>query len=394
MLAGIYLGTITSWNDPAITKINKGVTLPNEKIVPVFRCDASGDTYAFTNFLYHSSSDWKSKVGLGTAVQFPVGTGAKGNSGVAGVISSTEGAIGYVSTFYVRDNGLHEASVENLAGKFVYPYIQDITAAAALVKNVTPNAQISIVNPAWTKPKKGAKLTATEKLQQIAYPIATYTYVIVPSAAQAGGPAEAVPDVRDQPRRAEEGRAARVRAAAQAGGGRRDDDDQLPVAARGRTDECRDAAGTCRPRSRWAAGSRARGLTGGRPGHAPVSERRARPCCSATRRRRTDPAAVGGRVLGLGRCTSSRRPALVVDCSGTAVLRLEAERRWRGVDVAASTTAALTGRSRGPGRTRRSMAGRPAGGVAVARTVGSPASSGTASTSRPRSVCERTGLAM
>jgi phosphate transport system substrate-binding protein len=181
VLAGIYLGTITSWNDPAIAKINKGVKLPDEKIVPVFRSDSSGDTYAFTNFLYHSSSDWKSKVGLGTAVQFPVGTGAKGNSGVAGVISSTEGAIGYVSTFYVRDNGLHEASVENLAGKFVYPYIQDITAAAALVTKVTPNAQISIVNPAWTKPKKGAKLTAGEKLQQIAYPIATYTYVIVPS---------------------------------------------------------------------------------------------------------------------------------------------------------------------------------------------------------------------
>jgi phosphate transport system substrate-binding protein len=181
VLAGIYLGTITSWNDPAIAKINRGVTLPNEKIVPVFRSDSSGDTYAFTNFLYHSSSGWKSKVGLGTAVQFPVGTGAKGNSGVAGVISSTEGAIGYVSTFYVRDNGLHEASVENLAGKFVYPYIQDITAAAALVKKVTPNSQISIVNPVWTKPKKGAKLTATEKLQQIAYPIATYTYVIVPS---------------------------------------------------------------------------------------------------------------------------------------------------------------------------------------------------------------------
>ena len=181
VLAGIYLGTITSWNDPAIKAINKGVTLPSEKIVPVYRSDGSGDTYAFTNFLSHSDSDWSSKVGLGTAVQWPTGTGAKGNSGVAGVISSTEGAIGYVSTFYVRDNGLHEASVENLAGKFVYPYIQDISAAAALVTHVSPNAPISIVNPAWTKPKKGAKLTQTEKLQQIAYPISTYTYVIVPS---------------------------------------------------------------------------------------------------------------------------------------------------------------------------------------------------------------------
>ncbi|MGH2851870.1 MAG: phosphate ABC transporter substrate-binding protein PstS [Solirubrobacteraceae bacterium] len=181
VLAGIYLGTITSWTDPAIKAINKGVALPNEKIVPVYRSDGSGDTHAFTNFLSHSDSDWASKVGLGTAVQWPTGTSAKGNSGVAGVISATEGSIGYVSTFYVRDNKLNEASVENNAGKFVDPYIQDISAAAALVTHVSPNAPISIVNPAWTKPKKGAKLTQTEKLQQIAYPISTYTYVIVPS---------------------------------------------------------------------------------------------------------------------------------------------------------------------------------------------------------------------
>ena len=182
VLAGIYLGTITNWDDPAIKAINKGVTLPNLAISPVYRSDGSGDTYAFTNFLYHSNATWRTKVGLGTQVSFPAGTGAKGNSGVAGVIASTPGAIGYVSTFYVRQTPtIHQASVENLAGKFVYPYIQDITAAAALVTHVTPNAQISLVNPAWTKPKKGAKLTATEKLQQIAYPIATYTYAIVPT---------------------------------------------------------------------------------------------------------------------------------------------------------------------------------------------------------------------
>ena len=182
VLAGIYLGTITHWDDPAIAKINKGVKLPNLNISPVYRSDGSGDTYAFTNFLYHSNSTWRTKVGLGTQVSFPAGTGAKGNSGVAGVIASTSGAIGYVSTFYVRQTpAIHQASVENLAGKFVYPYIQDITAAAALVKHVNSNAPISIVNPAWTKPKKGAKLTATEKLQQIAYPISTYTYTIVPS---------------------------------------------------------------------------------------------------------------------------------------------------------------------------------------------------------------------
>ena len=184
VLAGIYLGKITHWNAPQIKTINKGVKLPNLAISPVYRSDGSGDTYAFTNFLYHSAPAWK-PVGLGTSVQWPsgVGTGAKGNAGVAGVIGSTPGAIGYVSTFYVRlTPAIHQARVENNAGKFVYPYIQDIAAAAALVKHVTPNAQISIVNPAWTPLKKGQKkLTYTQKLQQIAYPIATYTYAIVPS---------------------------------------------------------------------------------------------------------------------------------------------------------------------------------------------------------------------
>ncbi len=185
VLAAIYMGQITTWNDPQIQKLNKGVSLPSTKIVPVYRSDGSGDTFAFTQFLTHSSSAWAKSVGFSTAVQWPsgVGTGAKGNSGVAGVISSTPGAVGYVSTFYVRDNKLSEAAVENNAGKFTYPYIQDVTAAAALVTHVTPNSAIPIVNPAWTKPKKGVKkLTATEKLQQIAYPIATYTYVIVPKA--------------------------------------------------------------------------------------------------------------------------------------------------------------------------------------------------------------------
>jgi phosphate transport system substrate-binding protein len=184
VLAEIYLGKITNWNDPAIKALNKGVNLPNLKISPVYRSDGSGDTYAFTNFLYHTSSAWK-PIGLGTSVQWPsgVGTGAKGNAGVAGVIGTTPGAIGYVSTFYVRlTPAIHQARVLNNAGKYVYPYIQDIAAAAALVTHITPNSQISIVNPAWTKPKKGQKrLTMTQKLQLIAYPISTYTYAIVPS---------------------------------------------------------------------------------------------------------------------------------------------------------------------------------------------------------------------
>ena len=185
VLADMYLGTITMWNDPKIQAINKGVSLPAMKIVPVYRSDSSGDTYAFTNFLYHASSDWRGKgLTFATTMNTSVvtGTGAPKNAGVAGIIKATPGAIGYVSTFYVRLNGLVEASVENLAGKFVYPYIQDIAAAAALVTKITPNSAITIVNPAWTPPKKGVKkLTATEKLEQIAYPIATYTYAIVPT---------------------------------------------------------------------------------------------------------------------------------------------------------------------------------------------------------------------
>ena len=181
ILAEIYLGKIKKWNDQAIKAINKGAKLPALTISPVYRSDGSGDTYAFTNFLSHTNSQWSSKVGLGTSVQWPtgVGTGAKGNAGVAGLISSTPGAVGYVSTYYVVANKLNEASVENRAGNFEYPNIQNITAAAALVTRVTPNSAISIVNPSWTAPKKGAKLTPTEKLQQIAYPISTYTYVLV-----------------------------------------------------------------------------------------------------------------------------------------------------------------------------------------------------------------------
>ena len=114
--------------------------------------------------------------------------GRGGNAGVAGIIKSTPGAIGYVSTFYIRvRTWLVEASVENLAGHFAYPYIQDIEAAAELVTKITPNSSITIVNPAWTAPKKGVKtLTATQKQQQIAYPIATYTYAIVPTQPKQG----------------------------------------------------------------------------------------------------------------------------------------------------------------------------------------------------------------
>jgi phosphate transport system substrate-binding protein len=191
VIADIYLGTITSWNDPQIAKLNKGVTLPNEKITPVWRNDSSGDTYVFTTFLSKVSSAWASKVGAGTSVSFPAGTGAKGNSGVAQVVSSTPGAIGNNSWFYIRQAGLKAVAVQNAAGNFVEPYEPYLVAAAGLLKTIpslnslsSSNAAsiasaLSLVDPSYSKPKKGKKPTAAQKNEAAAYPLATFTYVIV-----------------------------------------------------------------------------------------------------------------------------------------------------------------------------------------------------------------------
>ena len=138
VIADIFLGTITNWNDPQIQKLNKGETLPSQKITPVYRSDGSGDTYAFTSYLSKVSPTWASKVGFGTSVSFPAGTGGKGNSGVAAVVAATPGAIGNNSWFYIRQAGLKAVAVQNSAGKFVYPYDPYVADAAALVKNV-PN---------------------------------------------------------------------------------------------------------------------------------------------------------------------------------------------------------------------------------------------------------------
>jgi phosphate transport system substrate-binding protein len=165
-IAGIYLGTITSWNDPAIKSLNPKVSLPDLKITPVFRSDGSGDTYAFTDYLSSVSPTWKAKVGNATAVQFPAGVGGKGNPGVAGVIANTKGAIGYISVAYTLSNHLKVAAVENRSGVFATPGLRGIAAAAAAVKSVPASNEMHIVDP-----PKGNRL---------AYPISTFTYVIVP----------------------------------------------------------------------------------------------------------------------------------------------------------------------------------------------------------------------
>ncbi|HEX3805683.1 MAG TPA: phosphate ABC transporter substrate-binding protein PstS [Gaiellaceae bacterium] len=172
VIAGIYLGTITNWNSSAIQSLNPKVSLPDLKITAVFRSDGSGDTYAFTDFLSRVDATWKSKVGNATAVQFPTGVGGKGNAGVAGVIASTKGAIGYISAAYSLVNHLRVAAVKNNSGFFATPGLRGIEAAALTVKSVPANNEMHIVNP-----PKGAKL---------AYPISTFTYVIIPKNAPHG----------------------------------------------------------------------------------------------------------------------------------------------------------------------------------------------------------------
>lgn len=166
VLAGIYFGKITKWNDPKIKAVNKGVKLPGLNITPVFRSDGSGDTYAFTNYLSKISPAWKTEVGYATTVGFKAGVGAKGNAGVTNTVVHTPGAIGYISAYYLIAAGLHAAAVQNNAGNYELPNIPNIASAASSVKKLGSSNTISITNP----PKKDT----------IAYPISTFTYAIIP----------------------------------------------------------------------------------------------------------------------------------------------------------------------------------------------------------------------
>jgi phosphate transport system substrate-binding protein len=166
ILANIYLGHITKWNASAIKKINPGVNLPDLKITPVYRSDGSGTSWNFTDYLSRVSPEWKSKIGVGTQPSFPTGIGGKGSSGLAGVVSRTDGAIGYVDEAYSLKNGFKVAKIQNRAGKFQLPGLRGIKAAAATITRVPKSGELSIVNP--------------PKSQKLAYPICTFTYVIVP----------------------------------------------------------------------------------------------------------------------------------------------------------------------------------------------------------------------
>jgi phosphate transport system substrate-binding protein len=164
-ISGIFLGTITKWNDPAIVALNPGSSMPDLKITPVFRSDGSGTSYNFTDYLSSVSSTWKSKVGVSTQPAFPAGVGAKGSGGVAGVVKQTPGGVTYVDTAYALANHITFAAVKNAAGKFLYPSIRRVAAAAAAYPTVPANNEMHIVNPPKSAP--------------LAYPISTFTYVIV-----------------------------------------------------------------------------------------------------------------------------------------------------------------------------------------------------------------------
>ncbi|MGY3486866.1 phosphate transport system substrate-binding protein [Bradyrhizobium sp. USDA 4011] len=130
-LANIYLGKITKWDDPAIKKLNPNVKLPSDAITVVRRSDGSGTTFNFTNYLSKVSPDWKSKVGEGTAVEWPTGVGAKGNEGVSGNIGQTKNSIGYVEYAYAKQNKLTYTGMVNKAGKTVQPTVEAFQAAAS-----------------------------------------------------------------------------------------------------------------------------------------------------------------------------------------------------------------------------------------------------------------------
>jgi phosphate transport system substrate-binding protein len=165
-LARIFMGQITTWDDPAIKKLNPGVSLPSTKITIAHRSDNSGTTYNLTDYLSSVSPAWKSQYGTGVAVNWPAGVGARGSSGVAGVVSSTDGAIGYADVAFALANHLKYFAVKNNSGKFTTPGTRGILAAASSDQKPAADNSLSIVNP----PKKYAN----------AYPISTFTYVIVP----------------------------------------------------------------------------------------------------------------------------------------------------------------------------------------------------------------------
>jgi len=164
VLAGIFLGKITNWSDATLAKANPDIKFPNQNITVVHRSDGSGTSYIFTDYLSKISSDWSNTTGKGTSVKWPVGVGGKGNEGVAGMIRSLPGSLGYVELIYALQNKINYGSVKNKSGAFVKASLESTTAAAQGVK-MPPDFRVSITDP----PGKNA------------YPIASFTWLLIPT---------------------------------------------------------------------------------------------------------------------------------------------------------------------------------------------------------------------
>lgn len=163
ILAGIFLGKVTNWNDAAIGKANPDIKFPNQNITVVHRSDGSGTTYIWTDYLSKVSSDWAGGPGKGTSVKWPVGVGGKGNEGVAGMVRQLPGALGYIELIYAIQNKIPYGTVQNSSKNFVKASLESTTAAAAGVK-MPADFRVSITNPAGKN----------------AYPIASFTWLLVP----------------------------------------------------------------------------------------------------------------------------------------------------------------------------------------------------------------------
>jgi len=209
VLARIFLGEIKNWSDPALKKLNPKVSLPDKSITPIYRSDASGTSYNFTQYLSAIDSEWGAKIGVGTQPAFPAGVGAAKSSGVSAKLATTDGGICYVDVAYANTNHFNVFEIQNRAGKFVAPAPGPIRATANLVtsaKATSTGLVINVVDPpkpssphfAAIKTKDAKKKAAILKKRQklltqakaknkklvIAYPICTFTYVIVPTAAK------------------------------------------------------------------------------------------------------------------------------------------------------------------------------------------------------------------
>jgi len=163
-LAGIFLGKITTWNDAAIASVNPGLNLPDQPIVVVHRSDGSSLTFIFTDYLSKVSREWRDNVGKGTAVKWPVGLGGKGDESVAGSVQQIDGAVGYVDLRYAQENNLLFGRVRNSAGRFLKANLDNVTAAAASVREIPTDFRISITNA----PGKDS------------YAIASFTWLLIP----------------------------------------------------------------------------------------------------------------------------------------------------------------------------------------------------------------------